>query len=410
MSVLLYANTMHVYSQQSSVTSGGNASGSGGEFSYSIGQTDYRYYFSSLGSLQLGLQQGNTEDNANLQCLNGIPDNHVYSYESLCYDAVETLIIAGDGKDFLVEAGGHADLIAGQNIILKAGTTIKPGASLHAWITADGRYCNDKINPRVPCNLETPSQVITSNEVLCFSGIESVEVAGNGKQFVVEPGAHVDVIAGQSIKFKPGTKIKPGASLHAWITTDDGYCADPNNLDIPHRIVKENEVLCFNAIETVNVAGYGNNFIVEPGAHVDIIAGHSIIFRDGTLIKSGGSLHAWITTDGQYCDQPEVLLAAAIEDEEIPVPESEPDLESDVSSFKVYPNPTTGEFTLELLDYNEVSSIVVEIYTIQGIIVSSTQLPSGKLFNFSLTDRSPGIYLIRVLKDETVSIGKIIKR
>ncbi|MBE0664049.1 MAG: T9SS type A sorting domain-containing protein [Bacteroidales bacterium] len=331
LSILLFANTTNIVAQQGSNTSGNDASGAGGEFSYSIGQTDYRYYFSSQGSLQLGLQHGWPETREALQCANGIAENHVYSYESLCYNAVETLTIAGDGKQFFVEPGGHVDLVAGKSILLKEGTTIKPGGSLHAWITTDGSYCTDTISILVTCNLEIPSQIITENETLCFSAIETVVVAGAGKYFIVEPGAHVDIIAGQSI-----------------------------------------------------------------------------LFKDGTTIEAGGSLHAWITTDETYCSDPEDLLAAAIEEEEIPVSQLEP--EPNTTFFKVFPNPTTGDFTLELLDYNEFSTVTVEIFTIQGLLISNTQLPTGKLFNFSLAERQPGIYLIRVLRDKEVSIGKITKR
>lgn len=327
---LLFASATSTIAQQGSTASGGDAAGPGGEFSYSIGQTDYLYYFSFQGSIQLGLQHAWQENRVVLQCLDDIPNNQVYSYESLCYNAIETLTIAGDGNLFVVEPGGHADLIAGNSILLQDGTTIKAGGSLHAWITTDGSYCTDTISNLVPCNLEIPNLIVLENEVLCFSAIENVIVAGDGKHFIVEPGAHVDIIAGQSIIFKAGTTIKTGSSLHAWITTDGNYCSDTEN------------------------------------------------------------------------------LLATIEEEEIPSSQLVPD--PSASFFKVYPNPTTGEFTLDLLDHNEFSTIIVEIFTIQGILISNTKLPDGKLFNFSLAERQSGVYLIRVLKDKHVGIVKIIKQ
>lgn len=328
---LFITNTMTTDAQQGSTTSGGDAIGEGGEFSYSIGQADYLFYFSFQGSLELGLQHAWQENLLILQCSDDIPDNIVYSYESLCYNAIESLTIAGDGNQFIVESGGNVNLIAGKSIFLKSGTSIKPGGRLHAWITTDGSYCTDTITNVIPCTL-----------------------------------------------------------------------------DIPNLIVQPNETLCFSAFETVIVAGDGKYFIVEPGAHVDIVAGQSILFRDGTTIKSGGSLHAWITTDGNYCSDSEKLHETIVE-KEIPVKQIN-ELDQSASLFKVYPNPTTGEFTLELLVYNEFSVITVEIFTLLGLPVSETQLPAGRIFKFSLNERQPGIYLIRVLKDRDVSITKIIKQ
>jgi hypothetical protein len=171
-----------------------------------------------------------------------------------------------------------------------------------------------------------------------------------------------------------------------------------------------NENLCFNAIETVIIAGDGKQFIVETGGHVDIIAGHNILFKEGTVIKPGGSLHAWITTDGSYCENTTSMLA--VMDEEV-LDDNLPDdheYNAETPFFKVYPNPTAGDFILELTDYNEFSTITVEIYTIQGQRIIGTQLTEGKIFNFSFSERKAGVYLIRVLQDNNVSIGKIIKQ
>jgi hypothetical protein len=331
--LFFFTNANNLLAQQGHAASGGDATGWGGEFSYTIGQTDYIWLFSSLGSVQLGLQHTWLEEVEVIRCALVVPDFTVYSYEDLCFNSAGTVTIAGDGKQFTVEAGGHASIIAGENIILKDGTTIKPGGNLHAWISTDGIYCNDTINKLLDCILEIPDITVLSNENLCFNAIETVTIAGDGKQF-----------------------------------------------------------------------------IVEAGGHVDIIAGHKILFKEGTVIKPGGSLHAWITTDGSYCENTTSMLA--VSDEEIISDVLTDDTEDrpEPPLFKVYPNPTNGDFTLELTEYNEFSTITVEIYTIQGQRIISTQLPEGKVFNFGFADRKPGVYLIRVLKDQNVSTGKIIKQ
>lgn len=330
--LLFLVNVNNLIAQQGSASTGGDGSGSGGEFSYTIGQPDYAWLYSLMGSAQLGLQHTWLEEEEVISCKLDIPDFTVYSYEDLCFNSAGTVTVAGDGKNFVIEVGGHANIIAGQNIILKDGTTIKAGGSLHARISTDGIYCNDTISEFLSCVLEIPDTIVLTDESLCFNAIETVAIAGNGKQFIVEAGGHADVIAGQNILFREGTHVKPGGSLHAWITTDGSYCENTNSM-------------------------------------------LAILDEEGSL--------------GILLDD----LRHTSED----------------SFFNIYPNPTPGDFILELSEYNEFS-IMVEIHTIQGQRIFSTQLPEGKVFNFSFSDRKPGVYLIRVIKDNKASVGKIIKQ
>lgn len=179
----------------------------------------------------------------------------------------------------------------------------------------------------------------------------------------------------------------------------------PTILAIPDITITAGPPVCFNATQTVIVAGNGKSFIVEPNAHADIIAGRNIIIKEGTTVESGGSLHAYISTI--WCSQPENLLAASETESTIAEPVFENELQNDF--FKVYPNPTTGDFTLELLKVEEASLLLVEIYTMQGNLIFGKELPAERLNNLSIAGRQAGIYLVRVMKQDQVGIGKIIK-
>jgi hypothetical protein len=179
----------------------------------------------------------------------------------------------------------------------------------------------------------------------------------------------------------------------------------PQIYEIPNIIIGDSETLCFNATETVIVAGDGKQFLIQTGGHADIIAGLNIIMRYGTLVESGGSLHAYISD--VFCDQPESLLAS-FEEYIQPEPPFQPFLKE--TFFKIYPNPTTGDFTLELLVFEETSMLLIEIYTIQGHLITRNELPAQRLYNLSLAGRQPGIYLIRVIKDYEIETSKIIKQ
>jgi hypothetical protein len=173
---------------------------------------------------------------------------------------------------------------------------------------------------------------------------------------------------------------------------------------IPETTVLSGQALCFNATETVIVAGDGKHFTVEPGGFAEIIAGQNILIKDGTTVEPGGMFHAYISN--VWCSKQESLIASFVEPDPVK-PIFKPD--SDNYFFKVYPNPTKGIFTLELLEFEEFSNIQFEIYTMQGNMILSNQLPVQQFHTLSLENRQPGIYLIRVLKNNQSGTTRLIR-
>ena len=68
------------------------------------------------------------------------------------------------------------------------------------------------------------------------------------------------------------------------------------------------------------------------------------------------------------------------------------------SFFKIYPNPSSGNFQLEMLNDNHQKPLLVTIYNLQGQEVF-TQLmePGNKVLNVNLPD---GVYLLKVISDD----------
>lgn len=60
---------------------------------------------------------------------------------------------------------------------------------------------------------------------------------------------------------------------------------------------------CFNATDTLRTGGSGGNFLVKPGGEARLIAGKRITMLSGTRVQPGGYLHAFITTDEQFCSR-----------------------------------------------------------------------------------------------------------
>jgi hypothetical protein len=80
------------------------------------------------------------------------------------------------------------------------------------------------------------------------------------------------------------------------------------------------------------------------------------------------------------------------------------------SFFKVYPNPTTGSFTLELSEVSETSVVKVEIYGMRGEKILNDQFTGEKKHEFSLESNPTGIYFIRVFCGDNLGSQKIIKQ
>ncbi len=75
-----------------------------------------------------------------------IQDVTIASDDTECFDSENFIVTAGDGTIFLVEYGSVVNMVAGQSIILKPGTTIKSGSNLWAYIDQESPYCDSPIH------------------------------------------------------------------------------------------------------------------------------------------------------------------------------------------------------------------------------------------------------------------------
>ncbi len=65
----------------------------------------------------------------------------------------------------------------------------------------------------------------------------------------------------------------------------------------------------------------------------------------GTMVEPGGHLWGYIAESGNYCYNSSPPVQAPINAEATPGV-----IETETNLFSVYPNPTTGRFTLEIHD------------------------------------------------------------
>lgn len=180
----------------------------------------------------------------------------------------------------------------------------------------------------------------------------------------------------------------------------------PTNNTVQNATVSAGNDTCFNALQLVTVAGNGTTFSVQDGGYATFVAGQKISFLPGTTVIAGGYLHGFITLTGQYCNQlPNPVVSSPASAVEITtVPEME-----GYQSIRVYPNPTTGIFTVELQGDSKVLMNKAEIYSMSGVKVETVILANERKHEFSVDWLKPGLYFIKVYANDRSEILKIVK-
>ncbi|MDP1623732.1 MAG: T9SS type A sorting domain-containing protein [Bacteroidales bacterium] len=175
---------------------------------------------------------------------------------------------------------------------------------------------------------------------------------------------------------------------------------------LSNMIIDPSQPQCFDATGTIIVGGEGP-FLVPPGGNVTLIAGQSIHFHEGVTVSPGGTLHGYITENGQYCpDPPQPPL------ENPGTLTGEQEIVKEIGStpfVRVYPNPAHQSFTVELTvnDPTEITS--VEIFDMSGVRVESMKMRGERKHEFSLKGMNAGIYFIHVITGNHAETVKLVK-
>jgi hypothetical protein len=176
--------------------------------------------------------------------------------------------------------------------------------------------------------------------------------------------------------------------------------AVPATLDLQNLTVSGAE--CYDALQTISVAGNGTFFSVPAGDSATMIAGFNILYYPGTVVSPGGYLYGYIAPEGPWCVAPPVPAVLTGTTELI--------LQQDPQHYRVYPNPTTGSFLLELNAPDTSEQYLVEIYDMQGKKILSDEWAGKQKREFSLSGQPAGIYLIRVISERISGTTRIIKQ
>ncbi|MBN1924268.1 MAG: T9SS type A sorting domain-containing protein [Prolixibacteraceae bacterium] len=184
----------------------------------------------------------------------------------------------------------------------------------------------------------------------------------------------------------------------------------PDNLDVSDVILGSTDDECYNALFNITVAGNGNSVEFFSGSYATLIAGNSIHFLYGFHAHPGSYMSAYITETASFCDAlPESIVmnnnkSASLPDDGENKAENKEDFLPE-KSVKIFPNPTTGQFKIELTSFDKGTS--VRILNLSGSIVKTIEVENSK-FNIDLSTVRKGIYIVQCNDGETIISKKIV--
>ena len=175
----------------------------------------------------------------------------------------------------------------------------------------------------------------------------------------------------------------------------------PVNSTIQNVTVNYGHDTCFNATQTLTVAGSGTSFIIQSGGSATLVAGQKISYLPGTKVYSGGYMHGYITSNNQYCYGVVPSMVTVEGEEEI-------HMSSPGTIFQVFPNPSSGNFTLAQSGDLYSGIIKAEIYGMRGEKVLTAELFSARNYEFKLSNKPPGLYFLKVIAGDYMETIKLV--
>ena len=181
----------------------------------------------------------------------------------------------------------------------------------------------------------------------------------------------------------------------------------PVNLILQNLAIENGEDYCFNATDSIIVAGDTTYFFVGTGGSVDLVSGKNILLLQGTVVQEGGCFWGRITTNGEYCDG---LPVRANRIPETPVTGlKEVVVGTGQADLMVYPNPTAGSFTVARTDSCGEGMEEIEIRRMDGTKVISEQRSCGQEKTLSIRMLPAGLYILQLKTAEKIFKVKLVK-
>jgi hypothetical protein len=206
----------------------------------------------------------------------------------------------------------------------------------------------------------------------------------------------------QEISLPAGTNMVKFVAVSAYgnnLYLDNITVGEPVQTDL----VLQNLTMAGNAFymaaHDITVAGDPSFFTVPSGTRAELLAGNSVKLLPGTTVAAGGYLHGLIYTD-TYCVAPTAPKTVA--GSTLPGTVEE-------TWFSLFPNPTSGNFTLVQKGTMTYDQVTVEVYSMQGARVLTDRMTGEKQHEFGTASLPAGVYFVKIVASGYAETIKLVK-
>ena len=237
---------------------------------------------------------------------------------------------------------------------------------------------------------------------------------------VIQSGATVEYEAGSSIVLKSGFKAEAGSNFKASINQNLQNCVivpDPINL------VAWTTVACIGSGLQFNITN-ATNYTVK----INTILGQLIYNGSGSI--SGNSVTVWSASGasaGNYIatitfssageeisNTYTIVVKSCLKDASVFAEENTEELTTiqetynNKIDFTVFPNPNGGNFTIELLNAEEMKPYSVQVFNSNSALISKIEHCNTNQLNFNHAGLPAGIYYVKLSMGINIVTKKVI--
>ena len=172
--------------------------------------------------------------------------------------------------------------------------------------------------------------------------------------------------------------------------------------DVPICTLDPNESSAITG-RTITIGGSSCNPVIENNKSLFLVANESITLLPGFWSKNGSNFVATTNAVGSSLKSSNSIM---IDDNTISSVILNKSISFKEGDYRIFPNPTVGQFTIE--NYDEINVIQkIEIIDLNGRLIYQYNGISKSVL-VDLSNQPKGIYIIRIYKKDTEFVNKII--
>ncbi len=232
-----------------------------------------------------------------------------------------------------------------------------------------------------------------------------------------------DIPGSQTTGSDYSTKITSVTSSTVYDFSDSYFTVEaptpPTDLDVQNITITAGQTECFDATNTIFVAGSGTNVDILSGGTATFIAGNKVIFDPGFHSHTGSHSLAYITTTSNYCNQ-QPMMSANVNTQELQEVETviiseilhknidnNDNNDNDDNIPKLFPNPTSGSFTIDFI--GKATTAEIHVLNFQGNRVFKSICNNQTSADIDISRLGKGMYIVVIKSQTQVLTKKIIK-